>query len=381
MKGKMYSIDDISDSREMLEARTPRFMSVFIFSLFFMLIVGFVWMWFGEIDESVKVTGIVRPLVPVSTVRNIAGGRVKTVAYKDESTVKKGDILYIIDSKPVESEIGNTGTRLNRARLKSKNLLSFERCLQQRRNMFPESNAEYYNKYLVYEYELEKLNLAYIKAKSAYDIQNGLPGSIPEIELEQLASETRLAEINMNKYKSENIVSLKSEIEATDNEILRLTDELGKLEENLAFCTVRSPIAGKVQSLYSFNQGDYLPPDTEIVRIIPENDSFLKVDLIIPNKDIGRINPGEKIQYSFLSLPKSEYGFLYGNVTKIPPDTAQGENSKTLVYLAEGSLRDTEMVDAHNNKTQVRIGMACEARIILRKKRIFISLLENLNFL
>ena len=93
MRAEIVDFDQLTDSREMLEAREPNFMVVFIYLVLFLIVVAFIWMWFGEIDITVKASGILRPAKKVSVVWNINGGRIEEINYVEGKRVKK-EIYY-----------------------------------------------------------------------------------------------------------------------------------------------------------------------------------------------------------------------------------------------------------------------------------------------
>ena len=121
MKNHILDFKDITDSREIFEAKTPPFMSIFIYGIFFMITLAFAWMWFGDIDEVVRADGIVRTKNPVSIVTNIVEGEVKEVFIQEDHHVNRGDLLYTLETTLFTIERESVLARLKR--LKEKQLI------------------------------------------------------------------------------------------------------------------------------------------------------------------------------------------------------------------------------------------------------------------
>lgn len=83
MREEIIDLSELTESREMLQAREPKFISSFIWLVLLLFASSFLWMWFGEIDIVVKATGVVRPVGNVSIIRSIYGGKLEQIFYKE----------------------------------------------------------------------------------------------------------------------------------------------------------------------------------------------------------------------------------------------------------------------------------------------------------
>ena len=97
MKSYIQDIEEMSDSREMLEAKPYSFMIGFIYLLIVLFTISFTWAYFGEIEDYVKANGVVRPGDPISTITNSLAGRVDQSYIEEGKQVKKGDVLYTLE--------------------------------------------------------------------------------------------------------------------------------------------------------------------------------------------------------------------------------------------------------------------------------------------
>ena len=109
MKTHLYSINEITDSKEIYISRPSIIYSLFIYTIFLILLTGVVYISVGTIDNVVRANGVVRPNEDISTVSSMVGGRVKEIYYYDGQAVKKGDKLLSVDMS--ESKIVLDGLR------------------------------------------------------------------------------------------------------------------------------------------------------------------------------------------------------------------------------------------------------------------------------
>lgn len=90
---KIYSLDQLTDSVELLEKKPPRFITLLLSFLGLILIGCIVWAWIGTIDIVNKGTAIIQENSDANTLRLSIGGNVETTVVKNGDEVKKGDML------------------------------------------------------------------------------------------------------------------------------------------------------------------------------------------------------------------------------------------------------------------------------------------------
>ena len=257
-----------------------------------------------------------------------------------------------------------------------------EKSYLEGRNLLTEDNREYYNRYLVYQYNYEQLALDLRKAESIYRREQRLsPSSTTKIRLEELEANYRLAQLAFERFKNEVLINIKNELESKEAMLKELEAQIAEIEKRIELNYVRAPIDGIVQVLQDFNVDDYMPAGIEVLRIIPEDNEQFKVEILVENKDISQLEVGQKIKYRFLALPYQEYGTVEGEIIQISEDVIIGQNETNLAYRVEGSINDTKIFDKNGRPAEIKAGMLCEVRVVVRQKKIFYYVLEKLDFI
>lgn len=158
----IQNLSEITDSREMLEAKPHKFTSIFAYGLIGILAVALIWSYFGEIDIVVKTNGVVRSNDKTISVINEVAGKVQDVNFKEGQMVKEGDVLYTLDCRDSILSKDNYEKQLKTLQLDTDNIDKLRKSILNNENYFDVNNpdeAGYYNKYLQYITNNEKLSL------------------------------------------------------------------------------------------------------------------------------------------------------------------------------------------------------------------------------
>lgn len=153
MKFKIEDINNLSDSRQVLESKPNKFITIFIYILLALILIFLTWAWFSEKEVVAKVSGVVRPNSQVQTISNIVQGEVKNVKMKNGEKVSKGDILFEIDSDNLEKEKQRIDDQIDKINEDNSNLNKLNKSIANNTNYFSNSGSEkeYYYKFKSYE--------------------------------------------------------------------------------------------------------------------------------------------------------------------------------------------------------------------------------------
>ncbi|WP_139903613.1 HlyD family secretion protein [Clostridium thermarum] len=213
MRAYIQDLNSITDSREMLERKPHSFIVSFIYIFIAVILVALTWSYFGEIDEYVKASGVVRPGDKTAAIRNTVTGKVDKVNIDEGKTVKKGDILYTIEAKGLIINREETKKQIEKLTLEIENLVKLKESIKSGKNLFDKNNekeAYYYNRYLKYvndkESSIEQIDNALIDFEQA----------MKEAQLTQKAAGEKLEKI---KITLSNLDELKTSIENDTNMI------------------------------------------------------------------------------------------------------------------------------------------------------------------
>lgn len=156
MKGIVLDIKDITDSREVMESKEPPKIRWFIYILLVVISAAIVFACFFEIDEYTKVTGEIKTLDASSSVISSSNCKLKEICVSEGQTVKKGDLLFILDADYAKEQKEILEIKLNGYQSDLVNTKLLKKCVEKNENLFKndESDSKYYYRYEQYKNEV-----------------------------------------------------------------------------------------------------------------------------------------------------------------------------------------------------------------------------------
>lgn len=142
------------------------------------------------------------------------------------------------------------------------------------------------------------------------------------------------------------------------------------------YVAVRSPTEGVVLSVAHEVPGVMIEDKNPIVTIAPK-DARKVVQLEIAERDRAFLEAGMPVKVKVNAFPYQRYGYLEGVLEHISPSATMNRDTKKLTYSARVGLeKDTFVIN--DEVFPVRFGMATQAEIIVRKRRIIDIALDPL---
>ena len=196
----------------------------------------------------------------------------------------------------------------------------------------------------------EEQDLASSRAKVAE-----IRAALAEAQQQQatLAAETRRQLLDQQNLAGQKAASLEQELVKADQRgrLMRLT----------------APVAGTVQQLAISTVGGVVTPAQPLMVIVPK-DNILEVEAMLPNKDIGFVNPGQDAEVKVETFPFTKYGVLHGKITQVSSDAIQDEKLG-LIYSTRVKLaKDTIQVE--NKTVRLSPGMAVTVEVKTGTRRV-----------
>lgn len=183
-------------------------------------------------------------------------------------------------------------------------------------------------------------------------------------EVQRKIDETR------GKFRSEALTQLNEA--RTD---LKKAEATGKaLEDRVSRTLVTSPVRGIVKQLLVNTVGGVIQPGSDMVEIVPLNDTLL-VEAKIRPQDIGFLHPGQEAIVKFTAYDYTIYGGLKAKLERIGADTITDEDKKTTYYTI--TLRtDRSHLGTDEKPLLIIPGMVASVDIITGKKSVLSYLLK-----
>lgn len=326
---------DIQREREFSGASRIIIISVLLF-----ILLG-VWAWFGTLDEVSTGTGKVVPSSREQVLQSMDGGIVTEVLVHEGDKVEAGQIVARLDPTRSESNVGESAARY-RASLASSVRLNAE--VNDLPLVFPGS-LKAWPELIASETRLYKSRRAQLN-DSASDIQDALvsvnkelaitqrlakSGAASNVEVLRLQRQKSDLQLKITDLRSQYYVQAREALSKANAEVDMLSAIIKGREDSVSRMTVRSPMRGIVKNIQVTTIGGVIPPNGEMMEIVPVDDHLL-IEARLSPRDIAFIHPGQRALVKVTAYDYAIYGGLEGEVETISPDTIQDKVKPEIVY-------------------------------------------------
>jgi adhesin transport system membrane fusion protein len=405
----------------------PRVVRMTIWGIiaFFLFLV--VWACFAPIDEVTRGEGKAVPSSKVQKIQNLEGGIVAEIYAKEGEVVEVGQPLLRLDETRFASNVGETeadrlamALRVQRLsaevedtplkideelRKAAPSQAASEESLynsrrqqlrdeiggleeqlvqrQQELREYTSKRAQYANslqllrqeiamseplvaKGAISQVEILRLRRAEVETRGEMDA-TGL--AIPRAEAAVREVKSKVEETR-GKFRSEALTQLNE----ARTELNKATATSKALDDRVSRTLVTSPVRGIVKQLLVNTIGGVIQPGSDIIEIVPLDDTLVIEAKILP-KDIAFLHPGQEATVKFTAYDFTIYGGLKAKLEQISADTITDEDKKTTYYLVR--LRtDRSHLGTDEKPLLIIPGMVASVDILTGKKTIMSYLLK-----
>lgn len=403
------------------EARSARLL---VWTGLALLVALLVWAALAEIDEVTRGEGKVIPAGHVQVVQAVDGGVVSEIKVREGDIVDKGALLLRIDATRFQSSLREnraeylallgkaarlralaSGTGLilppevvkespqvarteqllyeNRRQEIAAQIGIAQQQLQQRRQELGEVESRYNQAVqaltlterelrmteplladgAVSEVEVLRLRRDVSRFKGERDSAEAQQPRI-ESSIREAARKIQEVELTFRGQARNELADTEAKLSGLEEGSVGLADRVMRTE-------VRSPVKGTVKTLKVKTLGGVVQPGTEVVEIVPLEDSLLLEARIQP-KDIAFLRPGQRARVRFTAYDFTKYGGLEAALEQIGADTVTDDKGNAF-YLVRVRTASAFIGD---KSRPILPGMVAEVDILTGKRTVLSYLLK-----
>ena len=405
----------------------PRVIRLTIWTIIAFFVFLVVWAGFSSIDEVTRGDGKAIPSSKLQKIQNLEGGIVSELFVKEGQIVEAGAPLIRLDDTRFVSNAGETEALRLAMQLRVERLsaqvddrplnipddvlkaapsqAANERSLyESRRQQLKDEVGGLQEQLVQRQQELREFTSKQGQYRSQLSLQRqeinmseplvaqGAVSPVEVLRLKRAEMETRgqldattlaipraesaIKEVQRKidetrgKFRSEALTQLN---EARTE--LNKAESTGRaLEDRVSRTLVTSPVRGIVKQLLVNTVGGVIQPGSDMVEIVPLNDTLL-VEAKIRPQDIAFLHPGQEAIVKFTAYDYTIYGGLKAKLERIGADTITDEDKKTTYYMI--TLRtDRSHLGTDEKPLLIIPGMVASVDIITGKKSILSYLLK-----
>ncbi|MGB3122905.1 MAG: HlyD family type I secretion periplasmic adaptor subunit [Pseudomonas sp.] len=405
----------------------PRVIRLTIWAIIAFFVFLVVWAGFSSIDEVTRGDGKAIPSSKLQKIQNLEGGIVSELFVKEGQIVEAGAPLIRLDDTRFVSNAGETEALRLAMQLRVERLsaqvddrplnipddvlkaapsqAANERSLyESRRQQLKDEVGGLQEQLVQRQQELREFTSKQGQYRSQLSLQReeinmseplvaqGAVSPVEVLRLKRAEMETRgqldattlaipraesaIKEVQRKidetrgKFRSEALTQLNE----ARTELNKAASTGRALEDRVSRTLVTSPVRGIVKQLLVNTVGGVIQPGSDMVEIVPLNDTLL-VEAKIRPQDIAFLHPGQEAIVKFTAYDYTIYGGLKAKLERIGADTITDEDKKTTYYMI--TLRtDRSHLGTDEKPLLIIPGMVASVDIITGKKSILSYLLK-----
>ena len=354
-----------------------------------LILVTVIWAWFGVLDEVSTGIGKVIPSSRDQVLQSLEGGILTELYVHEGDQVQAGQVVARLDATRSQSNVGESAARYRAALAAAARLnaevndqpLSFPAEL----NKFPDLMASETRLYKTRRAQLTdataqfKESLALANRELAITQRLAKTGAASSVEVLRLQRDKSDLELKLTDMRSQYYVQAREELAKANAEADSMAQVVKGREDTVTRLTIRSPMRGIVKNIKVSTVGGVVPPNGELMNIVPMNDRLL-IEARLSPRDIAFIRPGQRAVVKISAYDYAIYGGLNGVVESISPDTIQDEVKPEIYYYRVFIRTDNDYVQNKAGKRfSISPGMVSTVDIKTGEKTVMDYLIKPFN--
>ncbi len=354
-----------------------------------LILISLVWAWFGVLDEVSTGTGKVIPSSRDQVLQSLEGGILTELYVHEGDRVKAGQVVARLDATRSQSSVGESAARYRAALAAASRLraevnddpLTFPNELKAYPDLIASETRLYKTKRAQLTDSTRQFNESLALANKELAITQRLAktGAASSVEVLRLQRDKSDLELKLTDMRSQYYVQAREELAKASAEADSLAEVIKGREDTVTRLTIRAPMNGIVKNIKVSTVGGVIPPNGELMNIVPLNDRLL-IEARLSPRDIAFIHPGQRAVVKISAYDYAIYGGMNGVVESISPDTIQDEVKPEIYYYRVFIRTDNDYVQNKAGKRfSISPGMVSTVDIKTGEKTIMDYLVKPFN--
>lgn len=331
------AMDDLDIRHEQRFSGASR---IILLSTLLFAILG-IWAYFGTLDEVSTGSGKVIPSSREQVLQSLDGGILAELTVREGDKVQANQVVARLDPTRSESNVGESAARYRASLASSARLnaevndlsLTFPDALNAWPDLIASETRLYKSRRAQLADAMVELQDALVSVNKELAITQRLEksGAASHVEVLRLQRQKSDLGLKITDLRSQYYVQAREALSKANAEVDMLAAILKGREDSVTRLTVRAPMRGIVKNIQVTTIGGVIPPNGEMMEIVPVDDHLL-IETRLSPRDIAFIHPGQRALVKITAYDYAIYGGLEGVVETISPDTIQDKVKPEVFY-------------------------------------------------
>ncbi len=330
------------------------------------------------VDVSVNCAGVIRPATESTTIKAIASGMIVNVHVVENMPVKKGQIIFEVQSKEIlEHQRYLEGRQRDLQTLTDDVQGLLEHARDKRQSSWTPLSSFYLQAYADYGQKLKASRLKLNKSKKDFARNRKLyeSGVISTVDIENIHFEMNKSEDELKNIIESQLMVWQQDLISYNKERSQLQSELNKLYSEKQSMNIVAPIDGSIQRLAGVYPGSYIFANQDLGYISP--DTSLIAEIYVLPEDIGFLYNDMNVTVQVMAFNYNQWGMLKGKVVRISEDVSMLERQPCFEVVCR--LQRNYLALENGRKGMLKRGMTIQARFVVARRSLWNLLYDQID--
>lgn len=330
---------------------------------------------FIKIDLYSSSPGMIRPSKERNLITSPINGKVNHVLIAENSSVKEGDTLVILDDSSISHELALIEEQNDTLKLYIEDLKLISHDPMAPADSITTTLAKSLRQQ--YEQKLKDLQEKLHRDLSSFKRQNHLyrKGVIAKIEFETSAYELEKSRNELLYFKKHQKSLWQNELHQKKSDLRVVQSKLLSLHKNKDLHYIISPATGNIQEFKGLDKNNFLYTGTAIAEISPRTD--LMVECYVSPSDIGQIKNNQPVKFQIDAFDHMRWGTATGQIIRINQDISKVNDLPMFKVLC--SINETGLFLNKKINGSFQKGMTLTALFFIENRSLFQLLFDKLD--
>lgn len=328
-----------------------------------------------DIDLYTSSRGMIRPKKQRNLINSPINGKVEKVNVHDNSFVKEGDTLVILENQDVSLAIQRIKNQSDSLRFETIDIQYFLRSSKFHFDSLQSDLQKSQLQEFLFKFKSLEDNVTWNQKDFARQEKLFHLGVIARKEFESSSERLQSCKNDLLFFKSQQKTIWQNQLKRKLSELRILNAKLLEIEKDKSQHYIIAPIDGTIQGLVGIEKNNFVYTGSSIAHISPQTD--LLVECFVTPSDVGMIKQNHPVKFQIDAFDFNYWGSATGKIIQISDDNLV--LNEVPMFKVICSLNEKYLILDKSIQGKLKKGMTLRAHFFIKNRTLFQLIFDELN--